>query len=122
MAPVVALAAPARALAISPASGGMCEATPVTYVLGTDTERIGFDGTRARYTPHGQRHAVDLDDGQANTPAAVLGYALCGQPVRAWPEQRFDADAPDAHPACAALAQPQGQHHDATRTRMQRPR
>ena len=92
-------------------------------MLGTDSEQIGFDGTRTRYTPHGQRHAVDLDDGQGNTRGAVLGYALCGQAVRAWPEQHFDADAPDAHPACAARAQQTtNQRRDATPTSIRRTR
>ena len=93
---------------------------PVTYMLGSDSEQIGFDGARTRYTPHGQRHAVDLDDGKGNTRGAVLGYALCGQAVRAWPGRHFDAEAPEAHPACAALAQPATPRRDATPTRTQR--
>jgi hypothetical protein len=94
----------------------------VTYLLGTDTEQISFDGTRTRYVPDGQRHAVNLDDGPGNTRGGVLGYALCGQAVRAWAEQPFDADAPDTHAACAAKAQVAGQRHEATPTRMRQAR
>lgn len=75
------------------------------YLLGSDSEQLGFDRGRTRYTPEGQRHAVDLEGGNGNTRGAVLGYALCGRAVRVWPGRHFDADTPDVHPACAALAQ-----------------
>ena len=86
-------------------------------MLGSDSEQLGFDGGRTRYTPQGQRHAVDLEDGNGNTRGAILGYALCGHAVRVWPGRRFEPDIPDAHPACVELVkQPMNRRPDATST------
>ena len=95
----------------------------MTYLLGTDTEQIGFDGARVRYTPHGQLHAVDFEGGNGNTRGAVLGYALCGQAVRAWSGRDFDSTPRDAHPACVALTQQAtNQRRGATATAVRRAR
>lgn len=75
------------------------------YVLGSDTETITFarDGS-IEYRPAGAAHAVDVTDPVNAHPGAV-GYAICGRPVRVWPDQRFDPAHPPAHDGCIAAAQ-----------------
>lgn len=66
------------------------------FVLGTESERTVFhDDDSVEYVPAGQRHLVDTDS-PLYRPDSVFGYAVCGQPVRCWPEHvaRADVDAP----------------------------
>jgi hypothetical protein len=71
----------------------------VSNVLGSEAETRAFGAEAITYQPEGVAHAVD--------PAgAVLAYAVCGKPVRVWPDQPFDATAEQICDACAALTQP----------------
>lgn len=72
------------------------------YPLGSDTEQISFESSGATYRRAGATHAVDLDD-PANVHTANLGYAICGTPVRIWPEHPLDPSAHDLDPQCATL-------------------
>ena len=80
----------------------VCNAATVTsrFVLSSDTEVIASEGERAEYRPLGTTHAVDLRD-PVNGTIATMGYALCGKPVRIWPDELFDPDAVEAHEECA---------------------
>jgi hypothetical protein len=75
----------------------------VGYVLGSQVESMAFTDAGVEYAPAGTAHAVD-DGSDGTEPGALLGYAVCGAAVRVWPDRAFDADAPDAHPECAAVA------------------
>lgn len=73
------------------------------YQLGSDTEQIYFEAEGVAYRRAGATHAVDPND-PANTHAVKMSYALCGTPVRSWPDERFDPTAREAHEQCVALA------------------
>ncbi len=72
------------------------------FVLGSDRTRAEF-GEVITYHPDGRRHAVDLSTA-INAKVSSVGYALCGAAVHVWPSTPFDADAPDVHDRCRALA------------------
>ena len=66
------------------------------YQLGSDTEVISFEPDGVAYRCAGVTHAVDPED-PANAHAASMGDALCGTPVRIWPDQPFDPRSREAH-------------------------
>ena len=72
------------------------------YVLGSQVESMAFTDHGVEYQPAGAAHAVDLH-AAVNAPGGLVGYALCGVAVRIWRDCRFEANAPHAHRACAAL-------------------
>jgi hypothetical protein len=75
----------------------------VGYLLGSQVESMEFTDSGIAYTPAGAGHAVDAGS-EVNQAGALLGYAVCGAAVRIWPDRGFDADAPDAHQECTAIA------------------
>jgi hypothetical protein len=79
----------------------------MSYVLGSQVESMTFTDAGAQYEPAGPAHAVDTES-ETYTPGATVGYALCGTPVRVWPEHPFDPEASEAHDQCAAIAQRTG--------------
>ena len=75
----------------------------MVFVLGSQVESMVVTDDGIDYEPAGIAHAVDLDDA-VNGAAGVVGYALCGTPVRIWREQEFHPDGPDVHDDCAVRA------------------
>lgn len=75
------------------------------YVLGSTTEELTFTDGGVEVVPTGVAHAVDLTS-PVNRAGGVLAYALCGSPVRAWPERDFDPAAANVHDECANLGEP----------------
>lgn len=73
------------------------------YLLGSDTEAIGFEPDGVAYRGAGATHAVDPDD-PVNAHAVNRGYAICGTPIRVWPDKPFDPSAREAHDRCVALS------------------
>lgn len=75
----------------------------MAYVLGTDADEPTFARDGIHYAPAGRRHAVDTASPQYN-PESELAYAVCGQAVRAWKDQPFEAEViPDQmHEDCLA--------------------
>lgn len=55
------------------------------YVVGTESESAIFAGNSIEYGPAGTIPAVDAPDSQRSGSPA-LGYAICGTPVRVWPQ------------------------------------
>jgi hypothetical protein len=74
------------------------------YVLGTDTEGMAFAGEAIEYGPFGERHVVDTESA-GYQDGCTVAYAVCGQPVRAWPDQPVDVDhlGEQIHDGCARL-------------------
>lgn len=72
-------------------------------MLGSEAESIAFTDRGIEYRAAGVVHAVDTD-AAAGGAALVLAYAICGQAVRVWLGEPFDAAADGAHDACAAMA------------------
>jgi hypothetical protein len=72
------------------------------YVLGSQVESMAFTDAGARYEPAGTAHAVDTE-ADTYVPHAVVGYAVCGNAVRVWPDRPFDPDDPNVHTRCAAI-------------------
>lgn len=77
------------------------------YLLGTDSEELTFGERGSHVQAVGHAHAVDPTS-PLNPTGGVLAYALCGKPVRAWPDQEFDPEAPHVHEECATRAQAEG--------------
>lgn len=75
------------------------------YLLGSDAELITFEGGGVGYRRVGAAHAVDPHD-PVNASSGVMGYAICGMPVRIWRDEAFDPRAPEAHDRCVAGARP----------------
>ena len=72
------------------------------YLLGSDAEAISFEPAGLAYRRAGALHAVDPND-PANAHAVSMGYAICGTPVRIWPDEPFDPTVRDAHEQCSTL-------------------
>jgi len=68
--------------------------------MGSEGEQIIF-GEGIDYRPDGQRHAVALTE--SVNRAAAFGYAVCGTPVRLWPDVILDPSDPNVHEACRAV-------------------
>ena len=73
------------------------------YLLGSDAELIMFEDGGVAYRRDGATHAVDPRD-PVNAGSGVMGYAICGTPVRIWRDEAFDPRAPEAHDRCVAGA------------------
>ncbi len=72
------------------------------YLFGSQVESMAFTNTGAHYQPAGtgarRRHRLrNLQAGRGRR------YAICGTPVRVWPERPFEPDAADAHDRCVAI-------------------
>lgn len=81
----------------------MWQSSSVGYVVGTESESAIFAGSGIEYGPAGTIHAVDVPETQ-RSGGPVLGYAICGTPVRIWPQEPFDPAAPGVDRECATLA------------------
>ena len=73
------------------------------YLLGSDSEAISFAPGGVVYRRAGATHAVD-PRAPVNARAVRVGYALCGTPVRIWPDESFDPTARVAPDRCVTLA------------------
>jgi hypothetical protein len=75
----------------------------MVYVLGSQVESMVITDDGIDYQPAGIAHAVDVDD-EINAAGGVVGYALCGAPVRIWRDMNFDPDGSNVHDDCVARA------------------
>ena len=77
------------------------------YVLGTDVEGMVFAGDAIEYGPSGVTHVVDTESALYRS-GSTLVYAVCGRPVRAWPDQPLDVEHLSAqiHDECSSLVKP----------------
>jgi hypothetical protein len=73
------------------------------YCLGSQAEDMVREGDHYTYAPGGVLHAVH-SDAVSHDVNSVLAYAICGTPVRAWPEVHFDPRSPHVHVACVEHA------------------
>ncbi len=71
------------------------------WELGSEAEAMVVDEDGVRYEAAGVTHAVDTGSPINRMSGAVLMYARCGIPVRAWPGVAFDPRASTAHAECA---------------------
>ena len=72
------------------------------YVLGSQVESMAFTDAGPQYAPASAAHAVDTES-ETYAPGARVGYAVCGAPVRVWPDRPFDPDAAEVHDRCGAI-------------------
>ena len=73
----------------------------MTYLLGSESEARDFTDEGITLRPDGLAHAVNAES-PASTELVNFAYAVCGRPVRVWPEQPFDPTTPSCD-RCAAL-------------------
>lgn len=72
----------------------------MAFVLGTESEALVVGAGALSYEPAGLGHAVDPE--AIERGGGVLGYAMCGTPVRVWPDRHFDPHGVEVHQGCAA--------------------
>lgn len=75
----------------------------MSYLLGSEGEARVFADEGITCQPDGLAHAVDADS-RAGPELVSFAYAVCGRPVRVWPEQPFDPTASSCD-RCASLIQ-----------------
>jgi hypothetical protein len=73
----------------------------MSYLLGSEGEARDFTDEGITVRPDGLTHAVNSDSPDSPEPV-YFDYAVCGRPVRVWPEQPFDPTTPSCD-RCAAL-------------------